>query len=198
MANLNLLWWTWICLSEFDITVVNLKLPQWTWIWNCAFEFEVLNLNLQLWIWICHDEFEIHCDPQMPRQNFLIHGKTLNSFHNTLLFGAKFLIIWATHFNNCKIFFLAARLSSSWQNFLPHGKTFFLTAKLSSSRQNFLTKAKLPFSWQPFKSKANLSYSWQNFSWNMCTTFGAPLGEDDGEVGSDSFIDTIFSGLCPL
>ena len=91
--------------------------------------------------------------------------QTLNSFHNTLLFGAKFLIIRATHFNHCK--------------------TFFLAAKLSSSRQNFLTKAKLPFSWQTFKSKANFFSGGktflplQNFSCNLCTTSGggAPLRE---------------------
>ena len=41
----------------------------------------------------------VECDrgkyggPQVSRQNFLIYGKTLNSFHNTLLFRAKFLIL---------------------------------------------------------------------------------------------------------
>ena len=68
------------------------------------------------------------------------HDKTLNSFRNTLLFGAKFLII-------CLI---------SAAKFLPRGKTFFRETK-------FLTKAKLPFSWQTFESKANLSFWWQNF-----------------------------------
>ena len=152
--NLKLPQWIWIWNSAFEFAVVNLNLQLWIWICSCEFEFAVVNLNLPWWTWICRGEFEIHGDPQVSRQNFLIHRKTLNSFHNTLKFGAKFSIIWATHFNHCKTFFLAAKLSSSRQNFLPHGKTFFFTAKLSSSRQNFLTKAKHPFSWQPFKRQS--------------------------------------------
>ena len=113
------------------------------------------------------------------------HDKTLNSFRNALLFGAKFLII-------CLI---------SAAKFLPRGKTFFLETK-------FLTKAKLPFSWQTFESKANLSFWWQNFFtaakrfiqsvYNLGGGGGEALGEDNRAAGSDSFIDPIFPGLCPF
>ena len=111
------------------------------------------------------------------------HDKTLNSFRNTLLFGAKFLII-------CLI---------SAAKFLPRGKTFFLAAKLSSSRQNFsprqnfLSRGKLLKARQIFLSGGKTFLPLQNFSSNLCTTSGGgPLGEGDRAAGSDSFIDPIF------
>ena len=186
VASLNLLWWILICLGEFEFTLVNLKLPQW--IWTCCrdheFEIAAVNLNLQLWIWICHGEFEIYSDPQVSRQKFLIHSKTLNSFHNTLLFGAKFLFIWATHFNHCKTFFLRqnffleAKLSHQGKasflvaNFKKQGKSSFLLAKHFTIAKLFIQSV-----------------------YNLLGEWGAPLGEDDAGEESDSFIDPIFSNL---
>ena len=140
VVNLNLPWWIWICLGEFEFAVVNLNLLWWIWICRGEFEFIVVNLKLPQWIWICSCEFEFVMVSLKFAATHKCHDKTLNSFRNTLLFGAKFLII-------CLI---------SAAKFLPHGKTFFLKTK-------FLTKAKLPFSWQTFESKANLSFWWQNF-----------------------------------
>ena len=157
MVNLNLLWWIWNHRSEFEFAFVR--------IWICCDEFEIatVNLNLQLRIWICHGEFKIYCDPQVSRQNFLVHSKTLNSLHNTLFFGAKFFIVWATHFNHYKTFFLAAKLSFSRQNFLSRGKT-------SSPRQDFLSRSKLLKARQIFLSGGKTFLPLQNFSCNLCTT----------------------------
>ena len=137
VVNLNLPWWIWNCRSEFDFGVVNLDLLLWIWI--CRGEFAVVNLNLPCWIWNCHSEFDfavvnlnchgefkIYGQPTSVTTKLIYSRRNFKSFHNTLLFGAKFLIIWATHFSHCK--------------------TFFLAAKLSSLRQNLLIKAKLPLS----------------------------------------------------
>ena len=84
--------------------------------------------------------------PQVSRQNFLSHGKTL-------FLTAKLSFSRQNSLSHGKTFFLTAKLSFSRQNFLSHGKTFFLTAKLSFSRQNFL------FHGKTFFLKATLVYT---------------------------------------
>ena len=84
--------------------------------------------------------------PQVPRQNFLSHGKTFFLTAKLSFSRQNFLSHGKTFFLTAKLSFFTAKLSFSRQNFLSHGKTFFLTAKLSFSRQNFLSHGKTFFS----------------------------------------------------
>ena len=167
MANLNVLWWIWNCRSEFEFAVVNFNLLWWIWMCCGEFEFTVVNLKLPQWIWICSCEFEFAMVNLKFMATHKCHDKTLNSFRNTLLFGAKFLII-------CLI----------TAKFLPRGKTFLPGDKTSSPRQSFLSRGKLLKARQIFLSGGKAFLPLQNVLSNLCTSSGGGVGGGGGGGGT--------------
>ena len=145
-----------------------------------------MNLNLPWRIWICRGEFEFAAvNLNLPRW-------ILNLPWWIWICRGEFEFAAV----NFKFALVNLNLDLPWWIWICRDEFEFAVTVVGH-------RTKLPFLWQTFKSKTNLSFWWQNFFtteklFNQSVGGGTPLAEDDGVAGSDSFIDPIFSGLCPF